>query len=243
MPRKSKQLALIEDAESGPAMQALGSEQRRKFVLAKVFQAASDTEAARMAGYGRGNSQHAQRHAWTLMRDPKVQDAILEVGRCLMRSEGPKSIFTLVAIRDDPMQPATARVKCATELLARSGFVTTTAVNHEHTIHLTADQADAEILRLAAEVGLPPEEARKLLVKPEGAIELEQDNSGTFVPKELSTHPSSVSSRESYARKKAAGPKWEADKARRRKQLSEETKAIMAAAKAREAAEVDGEQY
>lgn len=186
------------DRELGPAMRAL-SEKLRAFVTAKVVMGMNDTDAARHAGY-----EYPEHHQWRISHREDVQAAILEQSQRLMRSQGPKSILTLCAIRDNPENAARDRIKAATELLNRSGFHQISE-HHEHVHqHVSDAEADRRILQLAAELGLDEESARKMLVAPddmavnaEGVFELQPKP-----PRELSTNPIAVSKRRVRARKK-----------------------------------------
>lgn len=162
----------IDEASLGPAMLALTSKQRQ-FVLAKVFLGLNDMQAARFAGYADVNA-----HAYHVAHREDVQAAILEEGRKLMRTQGPASIHTLVAIRDDAEQAGRDRLKAAVELLNRAGFHAISE-HHEHSHqHLTEGQMDKRILALAAELGMAPEEAKKMLIAP---AEFKKNSQGVFV--------------------------------------------------------------
>jgi hypothetical protein len=84
-----------------------------------------------------------------------------------MAGEGPRSIRTLVAIRDDRSKEAKDRIKAAVELLNRGGLQ---AVSEHHLTvehHMTDAQKDQRILALCNELGLPEAAARKMLIAPE----------------------------------------------------------------------------
>jgi hypothetical protein len=149
----------------GPAMLAL-SPAMRAFVIAKVEFGQPNHEAARMAGYSAASPHALSVVASRLAHDERVQSALLEEGQKLMRSEGPKSVHTLVEVRDDKRNAAKDRIKAATELLDRSGFHALS--EHHLTVehHLSDEQKDARIMALAAEMGLSQDEARKLLIAP-----------------------------------------------------------------------------
>ena len=115
----------LDEDDLGPAMRAL-TPQRRAFVIGKVHSGLTDLAAARAAGFRDPN-----RYAWHVAHNEGVQDAILEEGRKLMRSHGPKSILTLVEIRDNTELNAKDRLKAAIELLNRSGFHAVSE-HHEH---------------------------------------------------------------------------------------------------------------
>src|SRR5580704_4917942 len=171
MAKTTQFLAVISDDRLGPAMLALNP-RMRAFVIGKVQGGLDDTAAARAAGYADDRKQ-----PWRLAHHEGVQAAILEEGRKLMRAHGPKSILTLVEIRDDKLRDAKDRIKCAIELLNRSGFhVVSEHHQHEHH-HLSEAETDRRILALAAELGLPPEQARLMLVAP---AEFERNAQGVY---------------------------------------------------------------
>ncbi len=155
----------VSDEGLGPAMLAL-SPAMRSFVSAKTLQGLSNTDAAKAAGYS-DRSPHALGVAASrLAHDSRVQAALLEEGQRLMRSEGAKSVLTLVAIRDDKRVAAKDRLKAATELLDRSGFHAV-AEQHISVEHMLTDrQKDERMLALAREIGLSQDEAAKLLIAP-----------------------------------------------------------------------------
>ncbi len=163
--------APIDDEGLGPAMRALTSLQR-SFVRAKVELGLNDTAAYAAAGFAPDRG-----HAHRLAHDERVQAAILEEGRKLMRAHGPKSILTLVEIRDNVEANDKDRIKAAIELLNRSGFHAVSE-HHEHQHHyLSETEQDRRILALCAELGLSPDEARKMLVAP---ADFERNAEGVF---------------------------------------------------------------
>lgn len=156
---------VIDEASLGPAMLAL-SPAMRVFVLAKVNIGANNTRAAQLAGYSDASAKGLNVTGHRLGHDPRVQAAILEESHKLMRSEGPNSIRTLVSLRDDAEVEPKDRIKCAVELLNRSGFhaITESIAHVEH--HLSDREKDARILALCAELGIAADEARKMLIAP-----------------------------------------------------------------------------
>jgi hypothetical protein len=155
----------IEDEGCGPAMLALNTRQRA-FVHAKTAMGLSNVAAAKFAGYSDRSPNAADVNAYRLSHDQRIQDAILEEGRKLMRGEGAKSILTLVQLRDNPQIEAKDRIKCAVELLNRSGFNAVSEHHEHHHVHMSESEQDARILALCAELGLSPDEAKKMLIAP-----------------------------------------------------------------------------
>src|ERR1039458_6082955 len=113
----------------GPAMTALPNDAMRAFVIGLVIYGLSQIEAARQAGYSAASPHALDVHSSRLAHDDRVQMAILEEGQRLMRTQGPKSIHTLVAIRDDKTASNKDRLSAAKDLLDRSGFH---AVTEQH---------------------------------------------------------------------------------------------------------------
>lgn len=164
--RPLEPLIVIPDDICGPALLAL-SPPMRAFVYAKVHFGCSNAEAARRAGYSKDKAHNAKVTAYQLAHRDDVQAAIIEASRKVMASEGPRSIKTLVDIRDDKGKDAKDRIKAATELLNRGGLnaVSEHHVKVEH--RMTDAQRDARIVALCKELGISDGEARKMLVAPD----------------------------------------------------------------------------
>jgi hypothetical protein len=220
-------LPVVDPANLGPAMQAL-SPLQRGFVLAKVYYGLDDRNAARAAGYAESFSRH---HAHEVAHRADVQAAILECGKALLRGEGAKSIRTMVEIRDNAMIKPETRLKAAIEIANRSGFHITTE-HHEHVHqHLSEAETDRRILALAAELGLPPEQSKLMLIAP---ADFERNAEGVFVAPSLPRNrpnpatiddPRLAAKRAAYARRKDMTPdEREADKRRIQAERSERMK-------------------
>ena len=159
-------MIVVPDDGCGPAMAALSPAQRA-FVVAKVHFGCSNAEAARRAGYSKAKPGDAKVTAYRLAHTDEIQAAIIEESRKVISSEGPRSIKTLVDIRDDKTKEAKDRIKAAIELLNRGGL---NAVSEHHLTvehHMTDAQKDQRILALCQELGLPETAARKLLIAPD----------------------------------------------------------------------------
>jgi hypothetical protein len=166
--RPVQALIVVPEEVCGPALAALSPPQRA-FVIALVQFGCTGAEAARRAGYS-DRGEGGKVVAYRLTHDDRVQAAILEESRKVMRAEGPRSILTLVQIRDDKELDAKSRIKAATELLNRGGLhaISEQHVSVEH--RLSDAEKDRRILALCQELGMAPTEARKLLIAPD-AIE------------------------------------------------------------------------
>jgi hypothetical protein len=185
-------LIVVPDEGCGPAMLVLSPPQRA-FVFAKVHFGCKNAEAARRAGYSKNHPEDAKVTAYRLAHSDEVQVAIIEESRKIMSSEGPRSIKTLVDIRDDQRKEAKDRIKAAIELLNRGGL---NAVSEHHLTvehQMTDAQKDQRILALCLELGLPEASARKLLIAP-NAID------GEFTEVEPDKTPEELARAERYAR-------------------------------------------
>lgn len=159
----------------GPAMLALPNASMRAYVVGRVFYGLNRARAAEAAGYSTATPDVAKVQGYRLEHDERIQAAIAEESRKLMRSQGPRSIRTLIKIRDDKAAENKDRIKAATELLSRAGLnaVTEGHITVEH--KLTPAQQDRRILELARELGLSETEARKMLVDPSKVIDAEYE--------------------------------------------------------------------
>jgi hypothetical protein len=155
----------------GPAMLKLNQAQRA-FVFAKVIYGMSNTNAAKAAGYSASTRESLRSNAYRLAHDGNIQNAIQEETRKLMRAEGPRSVRTLITIRDNPKSEDKDRLKAAVELMNRGGL---NAVSEHHVVveNLTDAQKDQRILALARELGLPDTEAQKLLIDRADVVDAE----------------------------------------------------------------------
>lgn len=149
----------------GPAMQACTAGERA-WVIAKIETGESNAECARLAGYSASSEDTIKSAGYVLAHRERVQAALLEMSRKLMRTEGPKSIKTLVALRDDTKVDAKDRIKASIELLNRAGMGAVAESHLTVTHELSEAQLDQKILSLAAELGIPRDIAAKMLIAP-----------------------------------------------------------------------------
>lgn len=159
----------LEDLELGPAMRAC-TERQRKMVYGFVYEGLNKTDAIKYAGY---EPTSANGNVWGYFQHPKVQAAIEELARGLLKSHAPGSIRTLLAIRDNVDAPPDVRRKAANDILDRAGISTHT----QHTLHvehhLSERDKDARLLALADELGFDAEMKRRLLAPPTKPIDVE----------------------------------------------------------------------
>jgi len=146
----------------GDAMRSLNNG-RRAFVHFKVHAGLSNADAALAAGYSPAT---ASMQGSQIAGNPAVQAAILEEARKVIRSEAPRSVATLVAIRDDAEASPRDRIKCAQLLMDRGGLAAVVESHLTVTHQLSESEQDRKILQLAAELGLGPDQAKLLLVSP-----------------------------------------------------------------------------
>jgi phage terminase small subunit len=138
------------DADLGPAMLALTPKQRR-FVLELRHGPAgygSEVRAARAAGYGtRSSSDLSMRVlAHQSLHNPRVQDALREVGGKIIRAEAFQSIKTTTAIAHDLTHKDCLKANLA--LLDRGGFAIET--HHLVTVEHKIDYQKQALEELAA---------------------------------------------------------------------------------------------
>ena len=154
----------FDEADLGPAMLACNPGERAA-VYNKVEFGLNNTDAVAAANYS-GSRDVLKSTAHAVFSRQRVQDAILEMSRKLMRAEGPRSIKTLVEIRDNKSIKPEVRAKAAVELLNRAGM---NAVSESHltvTHELSEADLDRKILRLCADLQIPENIARKMLISP-----------------------------------------------------------------------------
>jgi hypothetical protein len=204
----------FDDETLGDAMRALTPGQRA-FVHYKVQLGINNTEAARMAGYSATSPTVLSVTAHRLAHTASVQAALVEESRKLLRSEGAKSVLTLVALRDDPEIDPKTRLKAAVEIANRAGLhaVSESHLTVEH--HLSEAETDRRILALAAELWLSPDQAQKMLVAP---ADMARNAAGVFeltpaVPKPEASPQQKHANERRRARRKMSSEEAAADKA------------------------------
>jgi uncharacterized protein with GYD domain len=145
-------LAIVPDNDEslGPAMRALTPKMRR-FVLELASGPdgyGSLVRAAKAAAFGTASStENAMKVlAHQALYNPKVQEALREVGGKLIRTEAFLGIHVLVAIARDPKHKD--RLKAAVELMNRGGFVVET--HHTITVEHKTDYTKQALEELAA---------------------------------------------------------------------------------------------
>jgi hypothetical protein len=182
----------------------------------------SNAAAIKWAGYSSVSPNAVDTQAYRISHHPGVQQAILEESQKLMRREGPKSIRTLVEIRDNKKNEPKDRTKAAIELLNRSGFhaISQHNVNVEH--HLSEAETDRRILLAAKELGLSETEARKMLVAPG---DFEKNSAGVYelaeAPKPEASPQQQRNNERRSARRKMSPEEAAADKERVRAEHAE----------------------
>ncbi len=204
----------IDEASLGPAMLAL-SPGMRAFVYAKVHLGLTNVEAGKLAGYSTRSPNSLEVHTSQLAHHPNVQAAILEEGQKLMRAEGARSIRTLVEIRDSATADNRDRIRCAVELLNRSGFHAVSESHHHEHVHMTEGEKDRRILALCAELGISEPEARKMLIAP---TEMQKNAAGIYElpPPEPAQEPTEEERRRAVYRQR------ENENRRRRRRMTPE---------------------
>jgi phage terminase small subunit len=222
-------LIQLDDGDLGPAMSALNAGERA-FVIGKVHHGLNNADAAAQAGYST-KGENAKTVGYRLAHSERVCAAIIEQSKRVLKSEGPKSINVLVAIRDSQKEDARDRIKAAVELLNRGGLsvVQEQHVTHDHTFYLTPAQKDARIVALGKEFGLDDDAIKKLVTDP-NVIDAEFSEVAA-PPKELSANPENVRRREL----RAASPEARAElKRQKNEERRQRMKAKRAAAEGKQ---------
>jgi phage terminase small subunit len=146
------------ESDLGPAMLRLTEKQRRFVLELKLGPVGygSEVRAARAAGY-RGNDGSIKVTAHNVLHNPRVQEALREVGGKLIRAEAFQSIKTTAAIARDMRHKDCLRANLA--LMDRSFPVET---HHHVTVERTPEMlivATEEVIerirQLTAKLGLP----------------------------------------------------------------------------------------
>jgi hypothetical protein len=153
----------IDESSLGPAMRVLTPKQRR-FVLELQRGPSgygSTVRAVRAAGYGTPTSSNTalRVEAHRVLHNPKVQDALREVGGKIIRAEAFQSIQTTAAIARNPKHKDCLKANLA--LMDRGGFAVETVhrveVEHDHKHSIAATPEVLERIRqLALAAGLNP---------------------------------------------------------------------------------------
>jgi len=145
--------ALPDEETLGPCMRAL-TEKQRRFVLELRHGPAgygSEIRAARAAGYGKPTSSDLvlRVEAHRTLHNPKVQEALREVGGKIIRAEAFQSIKNTVAIANDLQHRDCLKANLA--LMDRGGFAVETShhVTVEHKVNYV-QQAIEEVARFKA---------------------------------------------------------------------------------------------
>jgi phage terminase small subunit len=160
----------IPDDGLGPAMLALAPG-HRAFVYFKVFGLMNNKDAAIAAGYSNAG-QTAKAIGYNLAHRDDVQAAIREETRKLGTEQGPKSLATVIYLRDKAKDER-VRLKASTELLALCGLgpIAQSHVTVDHNVTYTDDDLDRQIIEYSRKLGLGEVATRKMLLKPDRVID------------------------------------------------------------------------
>ena len=124
---------------------------RQQQFVQEYLRTGNATQSAVAAGYGSANADVT---AARLLKRPLIQcalDAAKKDLHALFMAEAYDSLRTLVAIRDDPDAPASARLRAAQDLLDRAGYKPTEHVESTATVDIDhgVNTADANALLVA----------------------------------------------------------------------------------------------
>lgn len=153
----------MEEAELGPAMQALTKKQRG-YVRQFVAFGGNETDAARAAGFGGEHPQSVRNAAWKLAHDPKVRAAIREYAECHLNALVPMATTAMENIILNPAHKD--HFKAVERILNQAGM--TIAQKHEVEVYdnRTADDLKTYIQTIASAHGL---DVKKILGYDPGA--------------------------------------------------------------------------
>jgi phage terminase small subunit len=147
-------------------MAALPSDRWRLFVMNFVL-TGNAAESYRRAGYNVTSDQDAARSGYRLMRDSRIQAAIMEESLRWFRAAAPAAVKAYHDVLTDKNAKHADKLRAADAVMARVDPIQTAhrievQHEHQHRHHLTADQITRRIAELAAEVGvsLPAIEAQ-----------------------------------------------------------------------------------
>ena len=230
-PKVQPLIPMPPQASFGPAMMALPTDAQRAFVIGLVIYGLSQIEAGRQAGFSARSPHALDVQSSRLAHDDRIQAAILEEGQRLMRTQGPKSIHTLVAIRDSKTASDKDRMAAAKDLLDRSGFhaISEQKVSVEHS--LSDAEVDRRLAAIFAARGLDPAEGAKLLSDPAKGKDIidaeysEVEPAREPTPEEIAAQRVRDHENEMRNRRRAMSPEeLAAHKAQKRQERSERAK-------------------
>jgi hypothetical protein len=157
-------IAVVPPVEDlGPCMLALTPKQRAFVMELRAGPAGygSEVRAARAARYGTPTSSDGSMKvmAHNVLHNPKVQEALREVGVRIIRAEAFQSIKNTAAIANDREHRDCLKANLA--LLDRGGFAVesvhhVTVAHSRETVVIATDEVLRRIAELAAKAGLDP---------------------------------------------------------------------------------------
>jgi hypothetical protein len=153
--------------ELGPAMRAL-SERHRDFVRAYVMNpnpnvGGGKAAAYRAAGMGLNSSKEQQaKYGWDLCQEDRIQAAIAEEAKRLVRAGAPGAANILFDVLYDEKSSAADKLRAAGMVLARTDPEIQRADLGVTVKIISRDQEELEEYRAAIEIGATPEKLREL---------------------------------------------------------------------------------
>lgn len=144
----------IDEAELGPKMLSLTSDNHRRFVWYFVHNGGNSAQAAEDAGFGNNKKQSATA-GWRLSQRADVKDAIAEVTGVALRSLAAGAVKRAQNILNDPNHKDHAKVVLS--IMDRVGLSVETkkTVQHNH-LHANLSEADLakKVMKLAEKHGM-----------------------------------------------------------------------------------------
>jgi phage terminase small subunit len=129
---------------------------RQQQFVQEYLRTGNATQSAITAGYGAPNADVT---AARLLKRPLIQSAMEAAKKdlhALFMAEAYNSLRTLVAIRDDPDAPASARLRAAQDLLDRAGYKPTEHVESTETVTIDHGVDTTSANALLAVLGFGP---------------------------------------------------------------------------------------
>jgi hypothetical protein len=153
----------VDLAELGPHMAKLNPQQQQ-FCLEVLFGPRGKgawVRAARAAGYVNGDA--ARVTAFRLMNDPKIGDALAEIGNRYLKPTALQAVRNIIDIANDEQINAEIRLRANTYLAGLAGYVpqthhtVTVEQSRKETVIIATEAVLSRIAELAAQVGIDPQ--------------------------------------------------------------------------------------
>ena len=136
----------------------------RAWVIAKLETGGDNSECARLAGYSTSSPDVLKSTGYAIAHRQRVQDALLEQSRKMLKTELPRSLRTMIELRDDKKIKAEIRLKAAIEIMNRAGM----GAIQKSQLTVTHELSEAELVQsirvLSANLGFSEDIVRRMLL-------------------------------------------------------------------------------